>query len=43
MEIAIPGVALGLLYIASNQNKKSEGFSRLLNGLLIQIFLIKLS
>lgn len=27
MEIAIPGVALGLLYIASNQNKKSEGFS----------------
>lgn len=27
MELAIPGVALGLLYVASNQNKKNEGFS----------------
>ena len=26
MELAIPGVALGLLYVASNQNKKNEGF-----------------
>jgi|UniRef100_A0A6C0IQM6 hypothetical protein len=27
MELAIPGIALGLLYVASNQNKKNEGFS----------------
>jgi hypothetical protein len=26
MEIAIPGVALGLLYIVSNQKAKSENF-----------------
>ena len=24
MELAIPGVALGLLYVASNQNKKMK-------------------
>jgi len=27
MEIAIPGVALGLLYVVSNQKKKNEAFT----------------
>jgi len=27
MELAIPGVALGLLYVVSNQKKKNEAFT----------------
>ena len=33
MELAIPGVALGLLYVVSNQNKKNENFTNKQNKL----------
>lgn len=33
MELAIPGVALGLLYVVSNQNKKNENFTNKQNEL----------
>lgn len=33
MEIAIPGVALGLLYVVTNQNKKKENFTNNVNEL----------
>ena len=33
MELAIPGVALGLLYVVTNQNKKKENFTNNVNEL----------
>ena len=33
MELAIPGVALGLLYVVTNQNKKKENFTNNVSGL----------
>jgi hypothetical protein len=33
MELAIPGIALGLLYVVTNQNKKSENFTNKSNEL----------
>jgi hypothetical protein len=33
MELAIPGVALGLLYVVTNQNKKKENFANNVNEL----------
>ena len=33
MELAIPGVALGLLYVVTNQNKKKENFTNNTNEL----------
>jgi len=33
MEIAIPGIALGLLYVVTNQNKKNENFANRVNEL----------
>ena len=34
MELAIPGVALGLLYVASNQNKKMKDLEVMKDSLM---------